>query len=351
MARGTPGLRVPENRSSEQVQDTVLLDVADLHVSYGGVRALRGVSLRLPPRGIVAVLGNNGAGKSTLLRALSGVLPMHGGSVDGGSIRLDGEALSRDPAEIVRAGVVQVPEGRRVFAGPDRRGEPARRRAGGRGGAAAGPARASARSTCSRGWPSAAASAPACCPAASSRCSRSPGRSWRSRGSCSSTSRRSDSPRRWSSGSARSSPRIREQGTAVVLVEQNAGLALDLADDAYVLEVGAVALHGPAAELAADRRGPRPLPRRGRRGRRGPGRRRAPWGCAGPPQAARPRGGGHHDALRRPGGAGRRLDDRRRRVDARGHRAQRRRQVHADQRADGRLPPERRDRPLRRGRR
>src|SRR4051812_44257167 len=95
----------------------VLLRVSDLRVSYAGnLRALHGVCLELPRGGVVAVLGANGAGKTTLLRAVSGTLPFAGGRVDGGSIEFDGQRLDhREPATIVRAGVVQVPEGRQVF--------------------------------------------------------------------------------------------------------------------------------------------------------------------------------------------------------------------------------------------
>src|SRR4051812_15169163 len=95
---------------------STLLDARDLHVSYGGVSALRGLSLSVPEGEIVAVLGSNGAGKPTLLRALSGPFERRGGTIDGGPVELTGRSLTRrDPAEIVRAGVVQVPEGRRIF--------------------------------------------------------------------------------------------------------------------------------------------------------------------------------------------------------------------------------------------
>jgi branched-chain amino acid transport system ATP-binding protein len=96
--------------------ERAVLEVRGLHVSYGGVRALRDVSLTVGEGEIVAVLGNNGAGKSTLLRAISGTLALQRGTVDSGSIRLLGRNLAGlDPADIVRAGVVQVPEGRRIF--------------------------------------------------------------------------------------------------------------------------------------------------------------------------------------------------------------------------------------------
>src|SRR4051812_17507711 len=94
-----------------------MLDVKDLEVSYGGaVRALRGVTLQVPDRAVVAVLGSNGAGKTTLLRTVSSALKRHRGRVDRGSISFDGVSLAgRDPAACVALGLVQVPEGRRIF--------------------------------------------------------------------------------------------------------------------------------------------------------------------------------------------------------------------------------------------
>jgi len=93
------------------------LAVRNLHVAYGGaVKALAGVSLDVPRGSVVAILGNNGAGKSTLLRSISGTLPMHGGSIVAGTVIFDGNGLEgMDPARVVRTGVVQVPEGRRIF--------------------------------------------------------------------------------------------------------------------------------------------------------------------------------------------------------------------------------------------
>ena len=94
-----------------------MLSVRDVQVTYGGtVQALRGVALDVGDGEVVAVLGSNGAGKTTLLRALSGTLRMHRGRVDAGSITFDGEGLAgKDPARIVGMGLVQVPEGRRIF--------------------------------------------------------------------------------------------------------------------------------------------------------------------------------------------------------------------------------------------
>src|SRR4051794_17375906 len=94
-----------------------LLRVRDLHVAYAGaLRVLHGVSIDVPAGGVVTVLGANGAGKTTLLRAISGTLRFVRGSVGAGSVEFEGRRLDRlDPAAVVRAGVVQVPEGRQVF--------------------------------------------------------------------------------------------------------------------------------------------------------------------------------------------------------------------------------------------
>ncbi|MBN9747776.1 ABC transporter ATP-binding protein [Amycolatopsis sp. A1MSW2902] len=96
-----------------------LLDVANLGVGYGrGTTALRGVSLSVPEGTVVSLLGSNGAGKSTLLRAICGTLPLHGGMVRSGHVAFDGlRTDSWSPARIVEAGVRLVPEGRRIFAG------------------------------------------------------------------------------------------------------------------------------------------------------------------------------------------------------------------------------------------
>ena len=93
------------------------LVVRDLAVSYGPVLALRGVSLNVPRGSIVTVLGGNGAGKSTLLRAVSGTLRFQRGGITAGEISFDRTRLSgAATSAVVAGGVVQVPEGRRVFA-------------------------------------------------------------------------------------------------------------------------------------------------------------------------------------------------------------------------------------------
>ncbi len=94
-----------------------LLQVNNVEVVYNGVvLVLRGVSLQVPQGGIVALLGANGAGKSTTLKAISGLLRPERGEITRGSIEFMGERIDeKDAAEIVRLGIVQVMEGRRVF--------------------------------------------------------------------------------------------------------------------------------------------------------------------------------------------------------------------------------------------
>jgi branched-chain amino acid transport system ATP-binding protein len=90
-----------------------LLEVESLVVGYGGVVAVRGVSLTVDAREIVCLLGANGAGKSSTLMGISGIVPERSGSV-----RFAGQEVGRAAShQIARAGLVQVPEGRRVFPG------------------------------------------------------------------------------------------------------------------------------------------------------------------------------------------------------------------------------------------
>jgi len=94
-----------------------MLAVRGLSATYGGrAIVLDGIDVVIPPGGIVALLGANGAGKTTLIRAISGLLPLHGGALLAGSIRIAGtEAAGFRAERIVRLGVGQVPEGRLVF--------------------------------------------------------------------------------------------------------------------------------------------------------------------------------------------------------------------------------------------
>ncbi len=90
----------------------MLLEVEDLKVRYGTVAAVKGVSLMVEEGSIVALIGANGAGKSTILKALSGLIRPWAGE-----IRLQGKRINIwKPAKIVKAGMAQVPEGGRVFA-------------------------------------------------------------------------------------------------------------------------------------------------------------------------------------------------------------------------------------------
>lgn len=88
-----------------------MLEVTDLHVSYGAIKALHGVNLKVAKGSIVTLIGANGAGKSTTLRALSGLVkPV------AGSIRYDGQEITRLPAnKVVAQGLCHVPEGRMIF--------------------------------------------------------------------------------------------------------------------------------------------------------------------------------------------------------------------------------------------
>lgn len=100
--------------SSEQF----VLAVENLEVVYNDViLVLRGISLEVPDGKIAALLGANGAGKTTTLRAVSGLLDIHGGDVTKGEIHFDGARITNeDPARRVQRGISQVLEGRRIFA-------------------------------------------------------------------------------------------------------------------------------------------------------------------------------------------------------------------------------------------
>lgn len=88
-----------------------ILHVEDLHVFYGGIHALKGITLSVPQGAIVALIGANGAGKSTTLRAISGLV-----RAKRGKIFFGGEDITEDPPHrIVEKGIAMVPEGRRIF--------------------------------------------------------------------------------------------------------------------------------------------------------------------------------------------------------------------------------------------
>ena len=100
---------MPESAVAGQALSSLV--VRDVHVTYGRVRALRGVSLRVEPGQIVAVLGANGAGKSTLMKAIGGLVPVVAGAVEFG-----GRSLTAAPGyRRTSFGVALVPEGRKIF--------------------------------------------------------------------------------------------------------------------------------------------------------------------------------------------------------------------------------------------
>jgi branched-chain amino acid transport system ATP-binding protein len=227
-----------------------LLDVTDLHASYGVVKALSGVSLRVEPGEIVAILGANGAGKTTMLRTLTG---LHRAA--SGTVRLDGQDITGWPAHrIVSLGVSHVPEGRRVFAAleVDRN-----LTIGGYLSRKDRVALADRRQRLYEWFPRLA-----------ERRSQLAGTLSGGEQQMLAISRAlMNSPRllAMDEPSLGLSPlltrtifsivrQIRDQGTAVLLVEQNARQALRLADRAYVLETGRVVLEGNANDLARDPR-------------------------------------------------------------------------------------------------
>jgi branched-chain amino acid transport system ATP-binding protein len=235
---------------SSGVSGTALLEVEDLDVSYGGVRALRGVTLRVDQDSVVAVLGSNGAGKTTLLRTLSSTLRLHRGRVEGGDARFRGKSLrGMDPGKCVSAGLVQVPEGRRIFS---RLTVEENLRAGG----LASKDKAAVATAHKR----VLELFPVLGERRHQRAGLLSGGEQQmlaiGRGLMSQpTLLLLDEP---SLGLA---PKIigqigevvreiHRQGISVLLVEQNATMALDVADHAYVLDVGEVSLSGAAEELA-----------------------------------------------------------------------------------------------------
>ena len=222
----------------------MLLEVRNATVHYDKVVALRGVSMDVPDGSVITIIGANGAGKSTLLRAISGLETLSEGEIRFGGQRIDGTL----PERVVALGIAQVPEGRRIF--PEltvqenlNTGAYLRRD----------------REQVARDLDGVFEHFP----------------------------RLKERRRQWAktlSGGEQqmlaigralmSNPRlllldeptiglspvlvqemariikeIHDRGVPVVLVEQNAELALRLADYAYVLEIGSVALHGPASEL------------------------------------------------------------------------------------------------------
>jgi ABC-type branched-subunit amino acid transport system ATPase component len=230
-----------------------MLTVRDLRVTYArAVLGIRRVSIDVPAGSVVAVLGSNGAGKTTLLRALSGVLGEHGGTVVNGSIEYEGRPLRRmSAAALVAAGIVQAPEGRRIFErltvaenlriGAFGLRDPRERMRAGQFVHELFPTlydrRDQRAGLLSGGQQQMLAIGRALMAAPRLLLLDEP-----------------------SLGLApqvvgqigRVVQEINDRGTTVVLVEQNAAMALSVATHAYVLATGEVCLSGPAAALAAD---------------------------------------------------------------------------------------------------
>ncbi len=223
-----------------------MLQVENLNVYYGAIHALQGISFNVDEGEIVTLIGANGAGKSTTLRTLSGLLRSRTGSIS-----FKGQDISTVPAEkIVQMGISHVPEGRKIFAplsvrenlmmGAYTRNDQAeiQRDPGARLQELPPSRRSGQRSTAARS------------PAASSRCSP------RRRGLMSKpTLLLLDEPSMGLSPILveeifRIIVEINKQGTSILLVEQNAQMALSIAHRAYVLETGRIVLSGSAKEIA-----------------------------------------------------------------------------------------------------
>ena len=226
-----------------------MLEIKDLHVSYGGIQALRGVSLNVPDGKIVTLIGANGAGKSTLMRTISGLV-----KAQSGSILWNGQELLGKPIDqIVASGIAMSPEGRRVFADLTvlenlKIGAYLRKD--------------KAETEKDLEW-------------VYSLFPRLRERSWQSAGTLSGGEQQMLATGR----ALMTNPRIvlmdepsmglspllvkeifamiqelHESGITILLVEQNAKMALAVSDRAYVLETGTISMEGAAADLAEDDR-------------------------------------------------------------------------------------------------
>ena len=223
---------------------TPILAVEDIHCYYGNIHALKGISLTITKGEIVTLIGGNGAGKTTTLNAISGLIRIREGQV-----RLRGEDLGHVPAHhIVARGVVQVPEGRRMFA---RLTVEENLRMGGY----TVNAEADIRSGIERAY--------AMFPRLKERRGQVAGTLSGGEQQMLAIGRALmprpevlllDEP---SMGLApvlvdfifETIRRLHDEGTTILLVEQNARMALQIADRGYVIETGRIVLSGPAADL------------------------------------------------------------------------------------------------------
>ena len=226
-----------------------MLKIENLHVAYGGIQALRGISLEVPDGKIVTLIGANGAGKSTTLRTITGLVKAQSGSIQWNGEELLGKSIDR----IISAGIAMSPEGRRVF--PDltvlenlKLGAYLRRD--------------KAEITKDLQW-------------VYQLFPRLKERDWQAAGTLSGGEQQMLAVGR----ALMSRPKlllmdepslglaplvvqdifsiireINHQGVTILLIEQNANMALKIADLAYVLETGSITMRGTGAELLADQR-------------------------------------------------------------------------------------------------
>ena len=226
-----------------------MLKIENLHVAYGGIQALRGISLEVPDGKIVTLIGANGAGKSTTLRTITGLVKAQSGSIQWNGTELLGKSID----QVVSSGIAMSPEGRRVFADMTvvenlKIGAYLRKD--------------KAAIEQDLQW-------------VYSLFPRLQERSWQAAGTLSGGEQQMlavgralmsrpklmmlDEP---SLGLAplvvqdifKIIQTIHENGVTVLLVEQNANMALKIADLAYVLETGTITMSGTGAELLADER-------------------------------------------------------------------------------------------------
>ena len=226
-----------------------MLAIHELHVAYGPIVALRGVSFAVPEGAIIALIGANGAGKSTILNTISGLVRPRSGTVEFAGERIDG----LPPEQIVRRGIAQVPEGRKVFRNLSvheclMMGGYCRSDAAAVGGDIArmyelfprlAERRRQLAGTLSGGEQQMLAFARALVAKPRLLLLDEPSMGL--------------APRIVAdmAGSIRD---FRKQGMTILIVEQNAALALGLADEGHVLETGAVTLSASATALLADDR-------------------------------------------------------------------------------------------------
>ncbi|MEO7095947.1 MAG: ATP-binding cassette domain-containing protein, partial [Polyangiales bacterium] len=101
----------PTRPAAKLAEGAPLLELDDVRVAYGGIKALKGISLKVFPGEIVAIIGSNGAGKTTTLKSVMGLLPLTSGSISFAGQKVTG----RSTEDLVEAGISLAPEGRAIF--------------------------------------------------------------------------------------------------------------------------------------------------------------------------------------------------------------------------------------------